>query len=82
MRRRSQSDPFWHRALEHTPGVVSVRSVRLRWSGHRLTGDNVLALDGEPSLLEANAIVDDAEGRVRQWLPKLDDIGSGLFDEG
>lgn len=67
-------------ALEHTPGVADVHSVRLRWSGHRLIGDAELALDGDPSLSEANAIAGHAETRVRQALPKLDDFGIRVSD--
>ncbi|RXZ71932.1 cation diffusion facilitator family transporter [Agromyces albus] len=59
-------------ALGHTPGLAGVGHVRLRWSGHRLTGDAVVVIDGEPSFREAEAISADAEARVRQALPKVD----------
>lgn len=59
-------------ALGHTPGLAGVGRVRLRWSGHRLTGDAVVVIDGEPSFREAEAISADAEARVRRALPKVD----------
>lgn len=59
-------------ALGHTPGLAGVGRVRLRWSGHRLTGDAVVVIDGESSFREAEAISADAEARVRHALPKVD----------
>lgn len=59
-------------ALEHTPGIATVGSVRLRWSGHRLTGDAMVTVVGEPSLRDAGRIAGDAETRVRRALPKVD----------
>jgi cation diffusion facilitator family transporter len=59
-------------ALDHMPGLAGVGPVRLRWSGHRLTGDAVIIIDGEPSFQEAEAISADAEARVRRALPKVD----------
>ena len=59
-------------ALEHTPGVAAVEGVRLRWSGHRLTGDATVTLAGEPSLREAEQFAAQAEALVRGALPKVD----------
>lgn len=59
-------------ALGHTPGLAGVGRVRLRWSGHRLTGDAVIVIDGESSFREAEAISAEAEARVRHALPKVD----------
>ena len=60
-------------ALSATPGVLSVPKLTLRWVGHRLQGTaTVLVVDAVHSTVEA--IVLDAEHRVRHSLPKLDDI--------
>ncbi|MBO0981703.1 cation diffusion facilitator family transporter [Microbacterium sp. SD291] len=59
-------------ALEHTPGIVAVEEVRLRWSGHRLIGDATVRLSGEPSLREAERLAEHAEAEVRRELPKVD----------
>jgi cation diffusion facilitator family transporter len=60
-------------ALEHTPGVTAVPSVKLRWVGHRLTGSATIQV-GEMSLANAEIIVRDAERRVGHALPHLDEI--------
>ena len=59
-------------ALEHTPGLSGVGVVRLRWSGHRLSGDAVVILDGDRTLADTHVITGEAESRVRRALPKLD----------
>lgn len=59
-------------ALEHTPGLSGVGAVRLRWSGHRLSGDAVVILDGDRTLADSQGITAEAESRVRRALPKLD----------
>ena len=59
-------------ALEHTPGLEGVGTVRLRWSGHRLSGDATVILDGDRTLADTQAITAEAESRVRRALPKLD----------
>lgn len=61
-------------ALEHTSGVAEARNVRLRWVGHRLSGDAELTLTGALTLDAANVIARDAEARGRAALPKLDDL--------
>lgn len=57
-------------ALEHTPGVLGVSDVRLRWVGHRLEGAARLRVADAP-LSEVGAIVHDAEHRVEHELPNL-----------
>lgn len=59
-------------ALGHTPGLSGVGTVRLRWSGHRLSGDATVILDGNRTLADSQAITVEAESRVRRALPKLD----------
>ncbi|MGW4929285.1 cation diffusion facilitator family transporter [Agromyces sp. NPDC004153] len=59
-------------ALHHVDGVVGVASVRLRWSGHRLSGDADVVLAGDPTLRAAEAVAAEAEARVRRAVPNLD----------
>ena len=74
-------------ALEDTPGLEGVGTVRLRWSGHRLNGDAVVILAGDRTLADIQAITAEAESRVRCAVPKLDTFavhataGSGPRDE-
>ena len=74
-------------ALEDTPGLEGVGTVRLRWSGHRLSGDAVVILDGDRTLADIQDITAEAESRVRCAVPKLDTFavhataGSGPRDE-
>ncbi|MET0781032.1 MAG: cation diffusion facilitator family transporter [Microbacterium sp.] len=59
-------------ALEDTPGLDNVGTVRLRWSGHRLSGDAVVIVHHDRTLADTQSITADAESRVRHALPKLD----------
>ncbi|WP_240617786.1 cation diffusion facilitator family transporter [Pseudarthrobacter sp. AG30] len=58
-------------ALGGTPGVLAVRQLQLRWSGHRLQGSARLEL-AETGLSQAAETLDRAEHRLRHALPKLD----------
>lgn len=58
-------------ALEETPGVLAVRNLQLRWSGHRLQGSARIEV-ADTGLAEAEEILDRAGHRVRHALPKLD----------
>ncbi|WP_407686640.1 cation diffusion facilitator family transporter [Mycobacterium sp. HUMS_1102779] len=53
------------------PGVRSVRSVRMRWIGHRLHADAELDIDPALSLAEAHRIAHDAEHDLMHTVPKL-----------
>jgi len=74
-------------ALEDTSGLEGVGPVRLRWSGHRLSGDAVVTIDGHRTLADTQVITADAESRVLRAVPKLDTFavhaiaGSGHRDE-
>ena len=59
-------------ALAARPGVTAVRSVRMRWIGHRLHADAELDIDPGISLDEAHRIAHDAEHELIHELPKLD----------
>ena len=58
-------------ALAAEPGVTAVRSVRMRWMGHRLHADAELDIDPAASLFEAHRIAHDAEHALTHAVPKL-----------
>lgn len=60
-------------ALEHTPGVLSVARLQLRWVGHRLQGAATLVVS-DGALSAAEAIAGEAEHRLGHALPNLDDL--------
>ena len=57
--------------LAAQPGVHSVRSVRMRWIGHRLHADAELDVDPTLSLSEAHHVAHDAEHALTHAVPKL-----------
>ena len=58
-------------ALAVRPGVQSVRSVRMRWIGHRLHADAELDIDPALGLGDAHRIAHDAEHDLIHVVPKL-----------
>jgi cation diffusion facilitator family transporter len=60
-------------ALEHADGVTGVRSVKLRWSGHRLLGSAIVTTDAV-SLHDAGHVAEHASAHVRAELRNLDDF--------
>ncbi|AKN16991.1 hypothetical protein MHAE_01695 [Mycobacterium haemophilum DSM 44634] len=58
-------------ALAAQPGVQAVRSVRMRWIGHRLHADAELDVDPTLTLAQAHRIAHDAEHRLTHAIPKL-----------
>ncbi|BDX31243.1 cation transporter [Mycobacterium antarcticum] len=58
-------------ALAAEPGVTAVRSVRMRWIGHRLHADAELDIDPAVSLSDAHRIAHDAEHSLTHAVPKL-----------
>jgi cation diffusion facilitator family transporter len=60
-------------ALRDTPGVLSVRSIQLRWVGHRLRGAATVTL-ADVSLSASDEIVHEAHHRLAHALPNLDDM--------
>jgi cation diffusion facilitator family transporter len=58
-------------SLAAGPGVRSVRSIRMRWIGHRLHADAEIAIDPSATLEEADSIAHDAEHRLFHVVPKL-----------
>ncbi|MBC2642673.1 MULTISPECIES: cation diffusion facilitator family transporter [unclassified Rhodococcus (in: high G+C Gram-positive bacteria)] len=59
------------RALAAEPGVVGVRSVKMRWIGHRLHADAELDVDPSTSLREAHRVAHTAEHTLTHAVPKL-----------
>ncbi len=58
-------------ALAAEPGVRGVRSVRMRWIGHRLHADAELDIDPATSLTGAHRIAHEAEHALTHAVPKL-----------
>ena len=58
-------------ALAAQPGVRAVRSVRMRWIGHRLHADAELDVDPALNLAQAHRIAHDAEHELTHAVPKL-----------
>jgi cation diffusion facilitator family transporter len=58
--------------LAARPGVRSVRSVRMRWIGHRLHADAELDIDPDLTLAQAHQIAHGAEHDLTHAIPKLD----------
>lgn len=58
-------------ALAARPGVQAVRSVRMRWIGHRLHADAELDVDPALGLAQAHRIAHDAEHELTHTVPKL-----------
>ena len=58
-------------ALEHSPGVNGVSSIKLRWVGHRLQGAATIGV-GEVSVADAERIVHEAQHALAHALPNLD----------
>ncbi|GAB7142734.1 cation diffusion facilitator family transporter [Mycobacterium riyadhense] len=59
-------------ALAAQPGVRAVRSVRMRWIGHRLHADAELDVDPTLSLNDAHRIAHEAEHELTHAVPRLD----------
>lgn len=58
-------------ALAAEPGVTGVRSVKMRWLGHRLHADAELDIDPATTLSDAHRIAHDAEHTLTHAVPKL-----------
>ncbi len=58
-------------ALAAQPGVLAVRSVRMRWIGHRLHADAELDVDPALNLTQAHRIAHRAEHELTRAVPKL-----------
>jgi len=69
-------DPAFVETAEITlaarPGVRAVRSVRMRWIGHRLHAEAELDIDADLTLAEAHRIAHGAEHDLTHAIPNLD----------
>lgn len=70
-RRRPSDGRCAEQALAARPGVQAVRSVRMRWIGHRLHADAELDVDPALDLAQAHRIAHDAEHELTHTVPKL-----------
>lgn len=61
-------------ALKHTPGVLAVPHVQLRWVGHRLQGAATIQVAPDSTLAESEAISHQATHELNHALPNLDDM--------
>jgi cation diffusion facilitator family transporter len=58
-------------ALASEPGVVGVRSLRMRWIGHSLHADAELDIEADTSLADAHQVAHRAEHTLTHAVPKL-----------
>ncbi|WP_080738336.1 cation diffusion facilitator family transporter [Rhodococcoides fascians] len=59
-------------ALAQEDGVLAVRSIKMRWIGHRLHADAELDIDPSASLADAHLLAHRAEHTLTHAVPKLD----------
>jgi cation diffusion facilitator family transporter len=62
------------RVLGEVPGVVEVTEVKLRWIGHRLRADAVLAVDRTLDVGQGHDVATAAADAMRRSLPQLDAV--------
>jgi len=60
-------------ALQDTPGVRGVRTVRLRWLGHTLHAEADILIDPQMSAGRAHQLAHDAEAHLISHLPRVTD---------
>jgi cation diffusion facilitator family transporter len=63
-----------HDVLGRQPGVLAVRRVRMRWSGHRLDADAELDVRPDLSLADAHGVAHGAEHQLAHAIPKLGSV--------
>lgn len=61
-------------ALDHVEGIEHVDRIRLRWNGHRLEGDAVLAVNSRASRQQLDEVSAQAARSVREHLPNVDEF--------
>jgi cation diffusion facilitator family transporter len=61
-------------AIAHVDGIREVREVRLRWVGHRLHGDALVAVGDDLPLRDAGRLTGQAEAQLRSHLPNVGTI--------
>jgi cation diffusion facilitator family transporter len=68
--------------LGDVPGVLDVHQVRLRWIGHRLQADAVLAVDRRLGVAQGHDIATTAGRTMKEALPQLDAVSVHIEPQG
>jgi cation diffusion facilitator family transporter len=68
--------------LAGVPGVRAVHEVRIRWIGHRLRADAVLAVDPRLGVAEGHDIATAAGATMKDVLPQLDAVSVHIEPQG
>lgn len=58
-------------SLQHTPGVIDVETVRLRWVGHRVRAEAGITVDPTLTVVQSHAVAIEAHHRLLHDVPKL-----------
>src|SRR3954447_4780657 len=70
------------RVLGDVPGVLDVHEVRVRWIGHRMRADAVLAVDPHLGVAQGHDIATAAGATMKQALPQLDAVSVHIEPQG
>lgn len=57
--------------MRHTPGVLGVGQVRLRWTGHQLRAECEIVVDHDATAVQAHRVAVDTEHALMHTLPRL-----------
>jgi cation diffusion facilitator family transporter len=57
--------------LEHTDGVISVGTTRLRWIGHQLRAECTVVVAADLTVIEGHRIAESCEHRLLHEIPRL-----------
>jgi cation diffusion facilitator family transporter len=68
--------------LGSVPGVLAVHEVRIRWIGHRLRADAVLAVDPHVGVAQGHDIATAAGATMKEGLPQLDAVSVHIEPQG
>ena len=60
--------------VKETPGVVTVDTVRARWSGHRMSGEVAFQIDSALTVLHGHRIAEEVEHSVLHAVPNMDGV--------
>jgi cation diffusion facilitator family transporter len=69
-------------ALAHTPGVIGVERVQLRWIGHRLHGSATVRVDALTTAAQADELRSAGAHRLGHALPNLEDVTIAVTAQG
>jgi len=62
------------RSLRDTAGVVGVRSLRMRWIGHRMHAEADIEVDPESTVTQSHRIAHHAEAHLIRHVPRVDRV--------